>query len=102
MWKLSGLSITVNDLEASEYFYGRTLGLGTPKKRNDIDCVFESTHSVLRLKKPSNKLIENEGSAFKPALEKYVMLEIPDLEKVEERMRNSCPNLAAELLQIVW
>ena len=26
----------------------------------------------------------------------------PDLEKVEARMCNSCPNLAAERLQIVW
>ena len=97
MWKLSGLSITVNDLEASEYFYGHTLGLGTPKKRNDIDCVFESTHSVLRLKKPSNKLIENEGSAFKPALEKYVMLEIPDLEKVEKTLETNGANFVRVL-----
>ena len=92
MWKLSGLSITVDDLELSEYFYGHTLGLGTPKKRNDIDCVFESPHSVLRLKKPSNKLIENEGSVFKPALNKYVMLEIPDLEKVEKSLETNGAN----------
>ena len=35
MWTLSGISIAVHDLELSEYFYGKVLGLGAPKERNN-------------------------------------------------------------------
>ena len=92
MWKLSGISIAVHDLELSEHFYGNLLGLGSPKERNDSVCIFESIHSVLRLTKPSNKLIKNENSILRSALTRYVMLEIPDLKKVEVLLENTKAN----------
>ena len=84
MWKLSGISIAVHDLELSEHFYGNVLGLGLPKEKDTSNLIFTSPHSVLRLSKPSNRLIKNENSVFKSALHKYVMLEISDLERAEE------------------
>ena len=83
MWTLSGISIAVHDLELSEHFYGKVLGLGTPKERDKSNLIFASSHSVLRLSKPSNRLIKNENSVFRSALDNYVMVEIPDLEKAE-------------------
>ena len=92
MWTLSGISIAVHDLQLSEYFYGEVLGLGTPKERNNTDCIFASSHSVLRLNKPSNRLIKNESSVLRSVLSRYVMLEIPDLEKAEALLENNGAN----------
>ena len=92
MWRLSGISIAVHDLKLSEYFYGEVLGLGAPKERNNKDCIFASSHSVLHLIKPSNRLIKNESSVFRSALNRFVMLEIPDLEKAEASLENNGAN----------
>ena len=92
MWRLSGISIAVHDLELSEYFYGEVLGLGTPKERNNSNCIFASSHSVLRLSKPSNKLIKNANAVFKSALNSYVMLEISNLEEAEALLKNNRAN----------
>ena len=92
MWALSGISIAVHDLELSEYFYGKVLGLGTPKERNNANCIFASSHSVLRLSKPSNKLIKNANAVFKSALNSYVMLEISNLEEAEALLKNNRAN----------
>jgi len=92
MWTLSGISIAVHDLELSEHFYGKVLGLGTPKEQGNSDLIFASSHSVLRLSKPSNKLIKNKNSVFKSALNSYVMLEISDLEKKEALLENNGAN----------
>ena len=92
MWTLSGVSIAVHDLELSEYFYGNVLGLGSPKEKNNSNCIFASSHSVLRLSKPSNKLIKNENSIFRSALNRYIMLKVPDLKKVEILLKNSGAN----------
>ena len=92
MWKLSGISIAVHDLELSEHFYGKVLGLGTPKERNNTTCIFESSKSVLRLSKPLNRLIKNESSVFRSVLNSYVMLEVPNLEKAETLLEHNRAN----------
>ena len=92
MWTLSGISIAVHDLERSEHFYGKVLGLGAPKERDKSNLIFASSHSVLRLNKPSNRLIKNENSILRSALTRYVILEIPDLEKVEVLLENNGAN----------
>ena len=92
MWTLSGISIAVHDLERSEYFYGKVLGLGTPKERTNANCIFASPHSVLRLSKPSNRLIKNANSVFRSALNSYVMLEISNLEEAETLLKNNRAN----------
>ena len=92
MWSLLGISIAVHDLKLSEYFYGEILGLGAPKERNNTNCIFASSHSVLRLIKPSNILVKNESSILRSALNKYVMLEIPDLAKAENLLENNGAN----------
>ena len=80
MWNLFGISLSVHDLELSEHFYGNVLGLGRPKERNEIECIFASSNSVFRLKKPSNKLIKNEEDVLTSVLNRYFVIEIPDLE----------------------
>ncbi len=92
MWTLSGISLAVHDLKLSEYFYGKVLGLGAPKERNNTDCIFASSHSVLRLNKPSNRLIKNRSYVYRSALSRYVMLEIPDLKKAEAALENNGAN----------
>ena len=89
MWTLSGISIAVHDLELAEHFYGKVLGLGAPNERDNSTLIFVSSHSVLRLSKPSNRLIKNENCVFSSALDSYVMLEIPDLKKVEALLVNN-------------
>ena len=80
MWNLSGVSLSAHDLELSEHFYGNVLGLGRPKERNEIECIFASSNSVFHLKKPSNKLIKNEEDVLTSVLNRYFVIEIPDLE----------------------
>lgn len=92
MWHLSGISIAVHDLELSEHFYGKVLGLGTPKEKSNANCIFASSHSVLRLSKPSSRLIKNESSVFRSALNSYVMLEIPNLKRAEALLENNGAN----------
>ena len=60
MWNLCGISLAVHDLDLAEHFYKNVLALGAPKIRTEMECVFASSHSIIRLKKPSNKLIKNE------------------------------------------
>lgn len=80
MWNLSGISLSVHDLELAEHFYGNVLGLGRPKERNEIECIFASSNSFFCLKKPSNKLIKNEEDVLTSVLNRYSVIEIPDLE----------------------
>jgi len=83
MWNLCGISLAVHDLDFAEHFYKDVLGLEAPKIRTEIECVFASSHSIIRLKKPSNKLIRNEEGILTSALNRYVMIEIPDLGKAK-------------------
>jgi len=83
MWDLCGISLAVHDIALAEHFYKNVLALGAPKIRTEIECVFASSHSIIRLKKPSNKLIRNEEGILTSALNRYVMIEIPDLGKAK-------------------
>ena len=89
MWKLTGISLTVHDLEFSEYFYGQVLGLGKFKDRDSTNCTFSSHHSVLRLIKSPNKLIKKEDDILTSALDKYVMIEISDFGKAETSLKKA-------------
>ena len=83
MWNLCGISLAVHDIALAEHFYKNVLALGAPKIRTEIECVFASSRSFIRLKKPSNKLIRNEEGILTSALDRYVMIEIPDLGKAK-------------------
>jgi len=83
MWNLCGISLAVHDIALAEHFYKNVLALGAPKIRTEIECVFASSRSFIRLKKPSNKLIRNEEGILTSVLNRYVMIEIPDLRKAK-------------------
>ena len=83
MWKLTGISLAAHDLEFSKYFYGQILGLGKPKEDLVLIALFIHLTQAIRLTKFENKLMKIKDDIISSAIERYVIVEIADLGKVE-------------------